>query len=417
MAESHPSVSAVTTPPSGHLLAGSAAFLVLLGLLTAFSPLSTDMYLSAFPAMAADLDTGLARIQGTLAAFFVGMALGQLIHGPLSDRYGRRLPLLGGCALYTLSSALCALAPNVHLLLGARVLAALGGSAGIVIVRAVVRDLYAVEDSARIYSRLMLIMGVAPILAPVVGSGILALIGWRAIFWVLTAFGVAAFASAYRMLPETHAGTPGAARPRQALRNFASVLSDRRFLAPALAAALSYCALFAYLTGSPAVLMTHYGLSPTAYGLSFGLISCGFIGSAQVNARLVRRLGARTLLHRGLTALVLVGALELASALARIDSVGLATALFVAQMCATGFVAGNAAALALADQGPRAGSAAALLGSLQFIAGGLAGTLLGLLAPLVGGTAVAIAVVVCAGAAAAWLVAPWKPHTAPRAAA
>ena len=403
---SEPPVPVAT--PAGRLSAGSASFLVLLGLLTAFSPLSTDMYLSAFPTMAQDLGTTLAGIQGTLAAFFIGMAIGQLIHGPLSDRFGRRRPLLAGCAIYTLSSALCAFAPTVHLLFGARLLEAIGGSAGIVVVRAVVRDLYSVEDSARIFSRLMLIMGAAPILAPVIGSGVLAVVGWRAIFWLLTSFGVIAFVSAYRMLPETHGGTPGAARPAQAMRNFASALSDRTFIAPASAAALSYCALFAYLTGSPAVLIAQYGLSPTAYGVAFGVISFGFIGSAQINARLVRRFGPRTLLYRGLSAIVIVGFAELLCGAFHLGNATSTALLWLLQMSSMGFVAGNAAALALAEQGPRAGSAAALLGSLQFAAGGVAGSILGMLEPLVGNTATAMAIIVFTSTGAAWLVAPWK---------
>ena len=403
-----PPATTLASGSPGHLSTDSRSFLLLIGALTAFSPLSTDMYLAAFPVMATDLHTSLDGIQGTLAAFFTGMAIGQLIHGPLSDRFGRRRPLLVGCAIYTVSSALCALAPNVHTLLAVRLLQAIGGSAGIVIVRAVVRDLYAVEDSARVFSRLMLVMGAAPILAPLIGSGVLAVQGWRAIFWLLTAFGLAAFSSTYSMLPETHGGTPGAARPAQVLRNFWLTLSDRSFLAPTSAAALSYLALFSYLIGSPAVLIAHHHLSPTAYAVSFGAISCCFIGSAQVNARLVRRIGPCQLLFRGSTALLAVSAVELAVATTDIGGAALLIAIWMLQMCAMGFVAGNAAALALAGQGPRAGSAAALLGSLQFAAGGLAGTLLGVLTPLSGGTAPSVAVIVVVGAGAAWLAAPWK---------
>ena len=383
-------------------------------MLTAFAPLSTDMYLAAIPTVARDLATTLAAAQETLAAFFVGMAIGQLIYGPLSDRYGRRRPLLAGCALYTLASALCAIAPSIHLLIFARLLTALGGSAGIVVVRAVVRDLYAVDDSARVYSRLMLVMGAAPILAPVIGSGILYVAGWRAIFWALAAFGIAALLAVYRTLPETHAGTPGAAHPLQALRTFGAVLRDPRFLAPAGAAALAYSALFAFLTGSPGVLIKDFGLSPTAYGAAFGVIAFGYIGCAQINARHVGRSGARILLYRGLSALVIVAIAQLACAASGAAGAWLAIALWLAQLCAMGFVVGNSAALALADQAPRAGSAAAVLGALQFTSGGLAGSAVGVLAPRVGSTLIAMAVVVLAGCLAAWLVAPWKARAAPK---
>lgn len=388
------------------LAAGSRGFLVLLGALTAFSPLSVDLCLPALPAMAANLGTSLEAVQGTIAAFFLGMAVGQLVYGPLSDRYGRRRPLLLGAAVYTLASVACAISDGVHALQLARLVEALGGAAGIVVARAVVRDLYGVDESARIYSRLMLVMAVAPILAPLAGGVVLATLGWRAMFWILAGFGVAAFLASYAMLPETHAGTPGAARPLQALRTFASLLADRRFSAPATAAASAYAALFAFLVGSPAVLIAHYGLSPTAYALAFGGITGAYIGMAQVNARLVRSHGPRRLLKFGLCALLAVAIVELGCAATGFGGAGWLIGLWVLQLSAMGFIAGNAAALALADQGPRAGSAAALLGSAQFAAGGIAGSALSL-APRVGGSTHAIALIVAASAVVALCLRPW----------
>ena len=388
-------------------VAAGPAFLLLLGALTAFAPLSIDMYLPAFPTAAADLGASIAAVEKTLAAFFAGMALGQLAYGPLTDRFGRRRPLLAGCALYTVASVLCALAPNVHLLLVARFLQALGGAAGIVVVRAVVRDLYQVEDSARIYSRLMLVMGAAPILAPLLGSALLVLVGWRAIFWVLAGFGAAAFAAAYLRLPETHGGTPGAAHPARAVANFAAVLADRRFLAPAVAAACALGTMFAYITGSPDVLINHFRVGPTTYALVFGCNAAGFIAFSQVNAHLVRRIGPRELLRRGLYVLSLVSTLQIVCAFTGSGGAGLIVALWFLQLSSLGFVAANATALALADQGPRAGSAAALLGAGQFLCAGLAGSALGLGRQL-GGTAQAISVLVAAGALVALSIRPWR---------
>ena len=388
-------------------VAAGPAFLLLLGALTAFAPLSIDMYLPAFPTAAADLGASIAAVEKTLAAFFAGMALGQLAYGPLTDRFGRRRPLLAGCALYTVASVLCALAPNVHLLLVARFLQALGGAAGIVVVRAVVRDLYQVEDSARIYSRLMLVMGAAPILAPLLGSALLVLVGWRAIFWVLAGFGAAAFAAAYLRLPETHGGTPGAAHPARAVANFAAVLADRRFLAPAVAAACALGTMFAYITGSPDVLINHFRVGPTTYALVFGCNAAGFIAFSQVNAHLVRRIGPRELLRRGLYVLSLVSTLQIVCAFTGSGGAGLIVALWFLQLSSLGFVAANATALALADQGPRAGSAAALLGAGQFLCAGLAGSALGLCRQL-GGTAQAISVLVAAGALVALSIRPWR---------
>ena len=388
-------------------VAAGPAFLLLLGALTAFAPLSIDMYLPAFPTAAADLGASIAAVEKTLAAFFAGMALGQLAYGPLTDRFGRRRPLLAGCTLYTVASVLCALAPNVHLLLVARFLQALGGAAGIVVVRAVVRDLYQVEDSARIYSRLMLVMGAAPILAPLLGSALLVLVGWRAIFWVLAGFGAAAFAAAYLRLPETHGGTPGAAHPARAVANFAAVLADRRFLAPAVAAACALGTMFAYITGSPDVLINHFRVGPTTYALVFGCNAAGFIAFSQVNAHLVRRIGPRELLRRGLYVLSLVSTLQIVCAFTGSGGAGLIVALWFLQLSSLGFVAANATALALADQGPRAGSAAALLGAGQFLCAGLAGSALGLGRQL-GGTAQAISVLVAAGALVALSIRPWR---------
>jgi MFS transporter, DHA1 family, multidrug resistance protein len=387
--------------------APDGAFLLLLGALTAFAPLSIDMYLPAFPTVAGDLGASMAAIEKTLAAFFAGMALGQLGYGPLTDRFGRRRPLLAGCALYTVASVLCALAPSAHLLLVARFLEALGGAAGIVVVRAVVRDLYQVEDSARIYSRLMLVMGVAPILAPLLGSALLAAVGWRAIFGVLAGFGAMAFAATYYRLPETHAGTPGAAHPARALSNFASVLADRRFLAPAVAAACSLGTMFAYITGSPDVLINHFHVPPATYAVVFGSNAAGFIAFSQLNAHLVRRLGPRELLRRGLVALTLVSALEVGCAFTGTGGAAALVALWFLQLSSLGFVAANATALALAEQGPRAGSAAALLGAGQFLCAGLASSSLGLGRQL-GGTAQAISVVVATGALVALAIAPWQ---------
>lgn len=402
-----------SNPRTGHHPATARRyFLILLGALTAFSPLSTDMYLPAFPDIATEFGVSLSRVQGTMATFFLGMATGQLVHGPLSDRYGRRLPLLGGIAIFVVASAACAFAPSVDALYVARFFAAVGGSAGIVMVRAVVRDLYAVEDSARIFSRLMLVMGAAPMLAPSVGSAVLAVASWRVIFGILTAFGLLAWTAAYFGLPETHAGTPGAARPAQALRTFGQVLADRRFLAPAAAASLGYCALFAYLTASSSVLIATYHLSPRVYAVVFGATSASFILNSQVNARLVRRHAPRKLLHGGLLVLLLVGVAELIVTASGFGGAPTLIALWLVQMGSLGYIAGNAAALALAEQGPRAGSAAALLGSAQFGSGGVAGAALGLLGPLVGTTARAVGVVVATSALCAWLLRPWRPASA-----
>jgi DHA1 family bicyclomycin/chloramphenicol resistance-like MFS transporter len=340
--------------------------ILLLGALTAFPALSIDMYLPALPAMARDLGAPLGAAQTTLSLFLAGMAVGQLLYGPLSDRYGRRPPLIAGIALYVLASAACALAPTMEWLWVGRLGQALGGCAGVVIARAAVRDTFDVLESARVYSRLVLVMGAAPILAPLLGGQLLRVADWRAIFWFLGAFGAAALLVVVLRMPETHAGTPRAARPPVVARTFAAILRDPSFLRPAATAAFAQGALFAYLVSSPAVLIEQYGVTPQLFGWFFGANGVGIIAASQLNAHLLRRHPLDRLLRRGLAALALAALATLAVAL--LDTAGPwgISAAWFALLTSLGFVTANASAKALAGQGARAGSASALLGALQF---------------------------------------------------
>lgn len=375
---------------------------ILLGSLTATAALSTDLYLPAVPTIADALGASLAGVQSTLSVFFTGMAVGQLAYGPLADRYGRRRPLLAGLLLYTLASIACALAPDVGSLWLGRLAQALGGCAGIVVVRAIVRDLFDVVESARMFARMMLVMGVAPIFAPLAGAWILDWFGWRATLWALALFGVGSLAAVWFALPETHAGTPSAARPRVVARTFLAILRDRTFLLPALVAALGHATLFTYIVSSPAVLIDHYGLAPGTYGILFGLNGCALIAASQVNARLLRRHGPTQLLRRGIAALLVVSLALLAIAWTELGGPwGISVAWFC-QLACMGFTSANAAARALAHQGPRAGSASALLGSVQFGTGSVAGTVVAALAPAIGGAEAAVGVVTLAFAVAAF---------------
>ncbi|MCZ8133364.1 MAG: multidrug effflux MFS transporter [Steroidobacteraceae bacterium] len=383
-----------------------ARLAVLLGALTATGPWAIDMYLPALPALANDLGTTLGAAQGTLSAFFLGMAIGQLVYGPLADRYGRRPPMLAGLALFTVASIACALATDVGMLWIARLAQALGSCAGLVVARAVARDLYEPLDVAHIFSRLMLVTGIAPILAPLIGAQVLALAGWRTIFWSLAAFGAVLLVFAAHRLPETHGGTPGAARPRVVARTFLAILRDRSFLRPSLIAALGQSTLFAYIVGTPAVLIEHFGVDPRLYGFFFGANALGFIVSAQVNARWLRGRGPARLLRGGLLALLIVASVGLAVAWSGIGGVWAVSATYVAQLGALGFVMSNAGALALAQQGARAGSASAVLGSLQFGIAALASSAVATLTALeeVANPVLAVALVVAACAGLAFLL-------------
>jgi DHA1 family bicyclomycin/chloramphenicol resistance-like MFS transporter len=350
----------------------------LLGALTALGPLGVDMYLPAFPTMGEALGATPAAIQRTLATFLLGMAVGQLAYGPLADRLGRRRPLFAGLAVFTLASIGCAVAASAEALAWLRLMQALGGCVGVVVARAVVRDLCDERGAVRMMAMLMLAMGAAPILAPMLGGWLLAGFGWRAIFWVLAAYGLVALALVALFLPES---LPPERRrrdsPAEVLVVYLGILRDRRFLSCALAGALPMTGLFAYLVGSPHVLMGQHGLSPVTYGMAFGSNALGLIVMSQVTARLVRRHAPAVLLHRALLAQAAAGVLAFVATLS-----GLLWPLllsFFLYLSVMGMVLPIAGAMAMAPLGRVAGSASALIGTLQFGSGAVVGVLLGAL--------------------------------------
>lgn len=343
----------------------------------AIGPLSIDMYLPGLPALAAAFRTDAASAQLTLAAFFIGLAIGQVAYGPASDRFGRKRPLYAGLALYTLASLGCALAPGIGSLIVLRFLQAVGGCAGMVISRAIVRDLFDQQDAARVFSLLMLIMGVAPILAPAAGSVLLAVLGWRAIFWSLVAFGVVTLLAVVFALPETRRvrRTANGAPWEDYLR----LLADTRFVGYALSGGVALGGMFAYIAGSPFVFIELYGLTPTAYGWLFGVNALGLIGASQLNRRLLDSFSADEILS-GANVVTAVAGLALLGA-AVVPGVPLAV-LFIPLflfMASLGFTQPNALAGAMGHHPERAGSAAALYGTVQFGTATLAATLVGAL--------------------------------------
>jgi DHA1 family bicyclomycin/chloramphenicol resistance-like MFS transporter len=357
-----------------------AKLAVVLGTLAAFGPLSIDMYLPALPTIAQEFAADTSVVQQTLAVFFIGLALGQAVYGPISDRVGRRGPLASGCTLYAVACIGCALAPTVESLVLLRFTQALGACAGMVISRSVVRDLFDQQESARMYSFLMLVMGLAPITAPLIGGQLLRYFGWRFIFLTLAAFGVLCLVLTLTALPET---LPAARRTRvglgAVLLAYGEILRDRTFLGFALAGGLASASMFAYISGSPFVFIELNGVAPERYGLLFGLNAVGLIAASQLNRRLLTHFHGNRILTVALTGTALSGLLLVAVTATGVG--GFPAMLVVLFFCiaGTGFVGPNATAAAMAPFAQRAGSASALLGAIQFSLGAGAGALLGLL--------------------------------------
>lgn len=373
---------------------------LILGALAAFAPMSIDMYLPGLPALARAFDTGVGAVQLTLSAFFAGLVCGQIFYGPLADRYGRRRPLAAGIALYVLASAGCALAPDLPALIALRFVQALGGCAGLVISRTMVRDLFDAQESARMFSLIMLVMGAAPILAPLAGGVLLVNFGWQSIFWALALFGLLVLAACAAWMPETQRTRAASLGVAESSRAYAGMLADRRFLGYALAGGFAQAGMFAYITGSPSVFIDLNGVPPEHYGWLFGGNAFGLIAASQLNRRLLIGHPARDVLVRANQVNTGFGVLLLLSALTGAGGfAGLLVPLF-GYVASLGFIGPNATALALSHQGQRAGSAAALLGTLQFALAALASAALGIVQQA-SAVPMALAIAVCGALALA----------------
>lgn len=408
--------AATGTEPPGLTAHRRTGLLVtfLLGSLTAVPPLAMDMYLPSLPEVTRSLHAPAATVQLTLTACLAGMALGQLVVGPMSDRWGRRRPLLAGLGVFVVATVLCALAPTVELLVAFRLAQGLAGAAAIVIARAVVRDLYDGMAMARFFSTLMLISGVAPIVAPLIGGQVLRVTDWRGVFVVLTVIGVLIAALVWTRLPETlppaqrHSGGVG-----EALRAMRGLLADRSFAGYTLTGGFAFAALFAYISASPFVIQEIYGASPQTFSLLFGVNSVGLVLVGQINGKiLVGRVSLDRVLGIGLTIVITAATALLLMSLGVFGEVGLApvaAALFVL-MSAMGITLPNTQALALMRTKHAAGSASALLGTSSFLIGAVASPLVGVAGE---DTAVPMAVVQLAAALVALacfvgMCRPWR---------
>lgn len=339
---------------------------LVLGGLSSFGPLSLDLYLPGLPALTADLHAGEAAGQLSLSTCLIGLALGQLFVGPVTDRTGRRVPLLFGAALFALTAGLCALAPSIELLLVLRLLGGLAGGAGLVISRAMVRDLYSGRDAARMFARLLLVSNVAPVVAPLVGALLLGLIGWRGLFVVLAAIGVVLLLGALTQpetLPPQRRRSGGLAATA---RVFGTVVRDRSFVVPALVQGLGVCGMFVYIAMVSFVLQGPYGLDAAQFALAFGANALGITAMGQVGVALLDRAGERRLLTAGVLLALVAAAAMVVAVLASRSVWALLPPLLVLVAC-TGLIVPNATALALESQAAVAGTASAVIGLSQFL--------------------------------------------------
>jgi DHA1 family bicyclomycin/chloramphenicol resistance-like MFS transporter len=375
--------------------------IVLLGAVTAFAPMSIDMYLPALPALGAEFGASPGHVQLSVASFFLGLAVGQGFYGPLSDRFGRTRPLYIGLALFVLASIGCALAPSIDFLIAVRFLQALGACSGQVIARAVVRDLFEPREAVQVFSLLVLVMGVSPVLAPLLGGQILRFFEWRAIFAAMAVLGAAGLVGTFIRLRESHLKE----RPPLVLRKVFSVygllITDRHFVGYVVTGGMAMAGMFAYIVGSPYVFIEHFHLSTGGFGFIFGINALGLVLAAQLNARLVRRFSSDAILKKILVVQVVTGLVLFAGTLSGVLQLyGIAILLFV-YVSSVGCMFPNITAMAMAPHGARAGSASALIGVLQFALAAVSASLIGAansgsalpMASLIGGCSIAAATI------------------------
>jgi len=348
-------------------------FLILiLGLLSAIGPLSIDMYLPGFPQIAGDLGTTVARVTLSLSSFFIGISAGQFLYGPLLDRYGRKKPLYAGISLYFAASVGCALAHSVEMLIVLRLFQALGACAGLVASRAMVRDLFDVSQNARVFSLLMLVIGVSPIIAPTLGGYLTEHFNWRYIFFVLTAIAAFILVAVHFFLPESRKPDPQfSLKPGPIVRSFLGVMREPQFYTYALTGAIASAGLYAYIAGSPYVFMELYHVSEQQYGWIFALVAIGLIGSSQLNSILLRTFKSEQIIKVALFCQVMTALALFVGSLLGIWGLFSTIAFIFLFLCCQGCVFPNSSALSLAPFSRNAGTASALMGGIQMSIGAL----------------------------------------------
>lgn len=340
--------------------------ILVLGMITAIGPFSIDMYLPAFADIAADLHTTVGHVSLSLSSFFIGISLGQFIYGPMLDRFGRKKPLFAGLFIYLAASAMCALAQSADMLIALRFLQALGGCAGMVASRAMVRDIFSVEDNAKVFSMLMLVVGISPIIAPTLGSVVTVELGWHYIFVILAIMALIIMLAIHFGLPESRQADPGySLKPAAIFKNFALVLKEPQFYTYAFTGAAAAAGLYAYIAGSPAVFLQIFKVTENEYGLIFALVAGGLILATQLNRLLLRTYKSEQIIPVALFMQCLAGiSLFIGSLTGLIGLTGTIILLLLFLSC-QGFTFPNSSALSMAPFAKNAGSASALMGAVQ----------------------------------------------------
>ncbi|KEQ31697.1 multidrug transporter [Pedobacter antarcticus 4BY] len=347
--------------------------ILILGSLTALGPFSIDMYLPGFPAIAKDLNTTVARVSLSLSGFFIGISAGQLLYGPLLDKFGRKKPLYIGLFVYILASLGCVYANTIEQLIIWRFVQAIGSCAAAVASIAMVRDLFPVNENAKIFALLMLVVGVSPMVAPTVGGYVTSTFGWHAVFLVLMALGILNLLTSIFGLPNSYQPDNDISlKPAPIIKGFIEVIKEPQFYTYALTGALAFSGLFAYVAGSPMLFMDIYGLSEENYGWIFAILSIGLIGSSQVNSVLLRRYSSEQLIFAALICQTVTGVLFLAGSIFGWYGITETVVLLFIFLGCVGFASPNASALSLAPFTKNAGSASALMGAIQMGLGTIA---------------------------------------------
>ncbi len=341
-----------------------ALLIIILGAIIALGPLTIDIYLPAFSAIARDFAVSDAIVQLSLSTYFIGLAFGQIFYGPLIDRYGKKPPLFFGLLLFLVATVLCAFATNIDQIIILRFFQAFGACVCTVVPRSIVRDIFTPQESGRVFSHLLLVMGVAPVMAPLIGNVLLEVYNWRAIFIFLSLFAVFCLLLSHLKIPETRGFNPDE-KIKDGLKKYWGILHDKNFVINALVGGFTMSGLFSYITGSPFLYLEFFEMTSRQYGYIFSINSIGFVAASQINAKILKKTPLNVALKRALW-MPAIAALALIFLAPIYPNFYFVTFLFFITLCSCGMIMPNTSALALANHAERSGSASALLGTIQF---------------------------------------------------